>query len=72
MSFLMIPLTFPYDEYIDRPKLSERKKKSIWVYSSSLHKGGWNHYPLLCSLMGGLKNVHLFCMDLIQNIANFF
>ena len=26
MSFLMIPLTFLYDEYIDRPKLSEQKK----------------------------------------------
>ena len=25
MSFLMIPLTFLYDEYIDRPKLSEKK-----------------------------------------------
>ena len=24
-SFLMIPLTFLYDEYIDRPKLSEQK-----------------------------------------------
>ena len=24
--FLMIPLTFFYDEYIDRPKLSEQKK----------------------------------------------
>ena len=24
-SFLMIPLTFLYDEYIDRPKLSEKK-----------------------------------------------
>ena len=30
----MIPLTFLYDEYIDRPKLSERKKH-IRVYSSS-------------------------------------
>ena len=26
MNFLMIPLTFLYDEYIDRPKLSEQKK----------------------------------------------
>ena len=25
MSFLMIPLTFLYDEYIDRPKLFEQK-----------------------------------------------
>ena len=26
MSFLMIPVTFLHDEYIDRPKLSEQKK----------------------------------------------
>ena len=26
MSFLMIPLAFLYDEYIDRPKLSEQQK----------------------------------------------
>ena len=26
MRFLMIPLSFLYDEYIDRPKLSEQKK----------------------------------------------
>ena len=26
MNILMIPLTFLYDEYIDRPKLSEQKK----------------------------------------------
>ena len=32
-SFLMITLTFLYDEYIDRPKLTEQKKP-IWVYSS--------------------------------------
>ena len=31
----MIPLTILYDEYIDRPKLTEQKKPS-WVYSSSL------------------------------------
>ena len=29
----MIPLTFLYDEYIDRLKLPEQKKP-IWVYSS--------------------------------------
>ena len=34
----MIPLTFLYDEYIDRPKLSEQKKP-IWVYSSSPTSG---------------------------------
>ena len=28
-SFLMIPLTFLYDEYIGRPKLSEQKKHLI-------------------------------------------
>ena len=27
-SFLMIPLTFLYDEYIDRPKFTEQKKKT--------------------------------------------
>ena len=31
-NFLMIPLTFLYDEYIDRPKLTEQKKP-IWVGS---------------------------------------
>ena len=31
----MIPLTTLYDDYIDRPKLTEQKKP-IWVYSSSL------------------------------------
>ena len=31
----MIPLTILYDEYIDRPKLTEQKKP-CWVYSSSL------------------------------------
>ena len=41
-SFLMIPLTFLYDEYIDRPKFTEQKKKPIWVYSSFPHKGGRN------------------------------
>ena len=29
----MVPLTFLYDEYIDRPKMSEQKNP-IWVYSS--------------------------------------
>ena len=38
----MIPLTFLYDEYIDRPQLSEQKK-TIWVYSSSPHKWGRNN-----------------------------
>ena len=32
--FLMIPLTFLYDEYINRPKLTEQEKP-ILVYSSS-------------------------------------
>ena len=41
-SFLMIPLTFLYDEYIDRPKFTEQKKKPIWVYSSFPHKWGRN------------------------------
>ena len=29
MNFLMVPLTFLYDEYIDRPKLSEQKKTHL-------------------------------------------
>ena len=33
---LIIPLTTLYDDYIDRPKLTEQKKKPIWVYSASL------------------------------------
>ena len=33
-SFLMIPVSTVYDEYIDRQKLTEQKKP-IWVYSSS-------------------------------------
>ena len=40
----MIPLTFLYDEYIDRPKFTEQKKKPIWVYSSFPHKWGRNNY----------------------------
>ena len=39
----MIPQTCLYDEYIDRPKLTEQKKP-IWVYSSSPHKYGRNNY----------------------------
>ena len=40
----MIPLTFLYDEYIDRPKLSEQKKP-VWVYSSSPTSGvGTKHF----------------------------
>ena len=35
----MIQLTFLYDEYIDRQKLTEQKKP-IWVYSSFPHKWG--------------------------------
>ena len=38
----MIPLTTQYDEYIDRPKLTEQKKP-IWVYSSSPLKRGRNN-----------------------------
>ena len=30
-SFLMIPITFLYDEYIDRPKLSEPKKPFEYI-----------------------------------------
>ena len=41
----MITLTYFYDEYIDRPKLTEQKKP-IWVYSSSPHKGGRNNNSL--------------------------
>ena len=37
----MIQPTTLYDDYIDRPKLSEQKKP-IWVYSSSLTKVGRN------------------------------
>ena len=39
----MIPLTFLYVEYIDRPKLCTQKK-SIWVYSSFPNKWGQNKY----------------------------
>ena len=35
----MIPDSTLYDEYIDRPKLTEQKKH-IWVYSSSPLKRG--------------------------------
>ena len=28
----MIPLTFLYDEYIDRPKFTEQKKKNPFEY----------------------------------------
>ena len=52
----MIPLTFLYDEYIDRPKFTEQKKKPIWVYSSFPHKWGRNNkekfYSLSTSVVG--------------------
>ena len=38
----MITVSTLYDEYIDRPKLSEQKK-TIWVYSSSPLKRGRNN-----------------------------
>ena len=48
----MISLTFLYDEYIDRPKLTEQKKP-IRVFSSFPHKWGRNNkkdiFPLLLS-----------------------
>ena len=31
MNILMTPLTFLYDEYIDRPKLSEQKKPFEYI-----------------------------------------
>ena len=31
MSFLLIPLIFLYDEYIDRPKLSEQKNPFVYI-----------------------------------------
>ena len=31
MSFLMLPLTFLYDEYIDRPKLTEQKNPFEYI-----------------------------------------
>ena len=37
----MISVSTLYDDYIDRPKLSEQKKP-IWVYSSSPLKRGRN------------------------------
>ena len=37
----MIPVSFLYDEYIDRPRLTEQKKTS-WVYSSFPLKRGRN------------------------------
>ena len=40
-SFLMIALAFLYDEYIDRPKLSEQKNP--FEYSSFAHKWGRNN-----------------------------
>ena len=46
MSFLMIPLTFLYIEYIDRPKLSEQKKP-LWVYSSATHTHKWGRNSYL-------------------------
>ena len=39
----MIPLTTLYDDYIDRPNLTEQKKP-IWVYSSSPTNVGRNNY----------------------------
>ena len=39
----MILLKVLYDEYIDRPKLTEQKKP-IRVYSSPPHKWGRNNY----------------------------
>ena len=60
-SFLMIPLTFLYDEYIDRPKFTEQKKKPIWVYSSFPHKWGRNKYRRQGSgfIIFGSTNTHL-------------
>ena len=45
MSFLMIPLTFLYDEYIDRPKLSEQKKTHLCIefLPPPPHKWGRNN-----------------------------
>ena len=40
----MIPLTFLYNEYIDRLKLSEQKL--IWVYSFFPHKWSRNKNEL--------------------------
>ena len=38
----MIPVSTLYDEYIDRPKMTEQKKP-IWVYSSSPPQEGRNN-----------------------------
>ena len=43
MGFLMIPLTTLCSDYIDRPKLSEQKKKPSCVYSPSPTKVGRNN-----------------------------
>ena len=59
----MIPLTFLYDEYIDRPKFTEQKKKPIWVYSSFPHKWGRNNKIILFE-----KNYSIILRD-VSNIS---
>ena len=43
----MIPVLTLYDEYIDRPKLTEQKK-TVWVYSSFPLKKGRNNNTFHC------------------------
>ena len=47
MYFLMIPLTTLYDEYIDRPKLSEQKKPVEYIVHPSPLKWESEQKPLI-------------------------
>ena len=59
----MMPLTFLFDEYIDRPKLTEQKKP-IWEYSSFPPQVGLEqqvHYSCANNFL------NLFSESLLQN-----
>ena len=57
----MVPVSTLYDEYIYRPKLTEQKKKPIWVYSSSPLKRGRNNNNIVIS------NINIARQNVLEN-----
>ena len=59
----MVPVSTLYDEYIDRPKLTEQKK-TIWVYSSSPSRGVGKIIIIISEKFISLNGLHNFAKSL--------
>ena len=68
----MIPLTFLYDEYIDRPKLTEQKKPPFQYIVPPPHKWGRNKKPEFHQLNNYNTIVLKLKTNWMNNVLNYY